>query len=178
MQRLVWSSLSDAERVAAVARPAQRMDARVTNTVRRIFDDVERDGEAAVAQWSKEIDGRAADVLELNAAVVKRARATLEAEDVKAIEFAADNVRFYHEATAPKPQIIETAPGVRCTRLWRPIATCGLYVPAGTAPLVSTLIMLAAPARAAGVPNRLLLSPVKGDGETHPALIVDRKSVV
>src|SRR5262249_9034274 len=110
--------------------------------------------------------------LELTGAVVDRARAALDAEDVKAIEFAADNVSFYHQATAPKRQVVETAPGVRCTRLWRPIATCCLYVPAGTAPLVSTLIMLAAPARAAGVPNRVLVSPVKRDGETHPALIV------
>jgi histidinol dehydrogenase len=172
MQRLVWSSLSEAERIGALARPAQRRDASVVDTVRRVFDDVERDGEAAVARWARDIDGRAPDVLELSGAVVDRARAALAAEDLKAIEFAVDNVSFYHEAIAPKPQIVEPAPGVRCTRLWRAIPTCGLYVPAGTAPLVSTLIMLAAPARAAGVPNRVLVSPVKRDGETHPALIV------
>jgi histidinol dehydrogenase len=172
MQRLVWSSLSKGERQAALARPAQRRDANVVETVRRIFGDVERDGEAAVARWSKDIDGRAADVRALTGAVVDRARAALAAEDMKAIEFAVDNVSFYHEATAPKPQVVEPAPGVRCTRLWRPIEACGLYVPAGSAPLVSTLIMLAAPARAAGVPNRVLVSPLKGDGETHPALIV------
>lgn len=172
MQRFVWHALSEVERQAALARPAQRRDASVVDTVRRIFDDVARDGETAVARWSRDIDGRAADVIELTSAVVEQARGALEAEDLKAIEFAVDTVNFYHQATAPKLQIVETAPGVRCMRLWRPIATCGLYVPAGTAPLVSTLIMLAAPARAAGVANRVLVSPVKRDGETHPALIV------
>jgi histidinol dehydrogenase len=172
MQVLNWTSLSPAERAQALARPAQRRDAAVTELVARIFDDIACEGEAGVARWSQEIDGRAADVLELNANLVETARAKLAGKDLEAIEFAVDNVSFYHEATAPKPQIVEPGPGLRCTRLWRAIPSCGLYVPAGTAPLVSTLIMLAAPARAAKVPNRALVSPVKRDGDTHPALVV------
>jgi histidinol dehydrogenase len=172
MQHLVWTSLSAREREAALARPAQRRDGAVVETVRRIFEEVERDGESAVARWSNAIDGRPGDVLELTSQVVDGARGALAGDDLKAIALAVDNVSYYHQATAPKPEIVETAPGVRCTRLWRAIASCGLYVPAGTAPLVSTLIMLAAPARAAGVANQVLVSPVKRDGQTHPALIV------
>jgi len=172
MKRLVWKSLQGDERAQALERPAQRRDAAVVETVRRIFEDVEAHREAALRRWSLEIDARAPDVLELTGAVVDRARAALASEDLKAVEFAADNVSFYHRATAPKPEVVEPMPGVRTTRLWRAIPTCGLYVPAGTAPLVSTLIMLAAPAGAAGVPNRVLASPVKRGGETHPALIV------
>lgn len=171
MQRLDWTRLTATERKAALARPAQRRDAAVVEFVARVFEDVEREGEAAVDRWSRKVDGRPLERLELTAATVDTARAKLEKEDLQAIAFAIDQVEFYHQASAPKPATIETAPGVRCRRVWRPIERCGLYIPAGSAPLVSTLIMLAAPARVAGVPNRVLVSPPDKSGETHPAII-------
>jgi histidinol dehydrogenase len=172
MKRLDWTTLSPAERIEALARPKRRRDAEVTDVVRRVFDEIEREGEAALARWARALDGREPSRLELSSKTINAARAKLDAKDIEAIEFAIDQVRFFHEATAPKPQTVETAPGVRATRLWRPIATCGLYVPAGSAPLVSTLIMLAVPARAAGAPNRVLVSPPNRQGETHPGVIV------
>jgi histidinol dehydrogenase len=172
MKRLDWSALAPAERRQALARPAARQDASVHDVVRRIFDDVEREGEAAVDRWSRELDGHPLERLELTDSVVAAAGAKLEAADLDAIAFAIDQVTFFHEASAPQSVAVETTPGVLCRRVWRPIQTCGLYVPAGTAPLVSTLIMLAAPASAAGVPNRVLVSPPNRDGDTHPAIIV------
>ena len=172
MARLDWSALSEAQRTQALARPERRRDAAVVDVVRTIFEEVERDGEAALERWCVKIDGRPLDRLMLDEATVSGARAELEAADLEAIDFAIDQVRFYHEATAPKAATIETAPGVMCRRVWRPIETCALYVPAGSAPLVSTLIMLAIPAAVAGVPNRVLVSPPGKFGETHPALIV------
>lgn len=172
MKRLRWDALSETEKKDALARPAQRRDARVLETVRAIFEDVERGGAAAVNRWARELDGRPAERLELTADVVGAARVSLSAAELKAIDAAIDNVRFYHEATAPKTIAVETAPGVLCRQVWRPLETCGLYVPAGSAPLVSTLIMLAIPASVAGVPQRALVSPPGKIGETHPALIV------
>lgn len=172
MKRLRWDALSETEKRDALARPAQRRDARVLETVRAIFEDVERGGAAAVNRWARELDGRPAERLELTADVVGAARVSLSAAELKAIDAAIDNVRFYHEATAPKTIAVETAPGVLCRQVWRPLETCGLYVPAGSAPLVSTLIMLAIPASVAGVPQRALVSPPGKIGETHPALIV------
>lgn len=172
MRQLNWSELSTGERVQALARPARRRDAAVADIVRRIFDDVEHGGEAAVARWSVQLDGCAPKWLTFTKEVVDAARGKLSADQIEAIDFAIDQVRFYHEATAPKSQAVETVPGVRATRVWRPISTCGLYVPAGTAPLVSTLIMLAEPARAAGVPNPVLVSPPGSTGAPHPAIIV------
>jgi histidinol dehydrogenase len=171
MRRLDWSQLSAAERAVALARPVQRRDAKVVEFVARVSGEVEREGEAAVERWSRAIDGRPLERLELTSAVVDAARARLDTVDLDAIAFAIDQVEFYHQASAPKPVTIETAPGVRCRRVWRSIETCGLYIPAGSAPLVSTLIMLAAPARVAGVPNRVLVSPPDKNGETHPAII-------
>lgn len=171
MKRRVWSALTPAEREQTLARPERRRDAEVVDVVRRIFDDVERDGEAGVDRWARELDGRPLERLSLSNTVVDAARATLEMADLAAIDTAIDNVRFYHEASAPRAVAVETIPGVVCRRLWRPIETCGLYVPAGSAPLVSTLIMLAIPALVAGVPQRVLVSPAGKSGETHPAMV-------
>lgn len=172
MQRLDWTSLSPVARAQALARPTRRRDPEVAAVVRRIFDDVEAQGWEAVRRWSRELDGCEPRQLDLSVAVVDAARARLDREGIEAIDLAIDQVRFFHEATAPKACAVETVLGVRCTRVWRPISTCALYVPAGGAPLVSTLIMLAEPARVAGVPNRVLVSPPGRDGEPHPAIVV------
>lgn len=171
MKRLVWSELSSAERTEALARPAQRRDARVVDAVRRIFDEVEAEGEAAVRRWSSALDGKAPELLALDARVVDAARAELADADIEALEIAVANVRRYHEATVPAAAEVETSPGVRCRRLWRPIGSCGLYIPGGSAPLFSTLIMLAEPARAAGVPLRIAVTPPSGDRGPHPMMI-------
>lgn len=172
MKRLDWDALSPGERKQALARPQERRDAAIIETVRTIFEEVEREGGTAVDRWCRKLDGRPLERLALNDATVNAARAKLDTADLAAIDFAIDQVQFYHESTAPKGANVETTPGVLCRRVWRPIQTCGLYVPAGSAPLLSTLIMLAVPARAAGVPHRVLVSPPSKSGETHPAIIV------
>jgi histidinol dehydrogenase len=169
MQRLVWSDLSSEARAAAMARPARRRDDGVASVVRAIFDDVAREGAEAVTRWALELDHRAPESLALTSKTVDAARAKLSGADLSAMETAIANVRAYHEASRPKDIEIETTPGVRCKRVWRPISTCGLYIPAGTAPLFSTLIMLAEPARVAGVPNRIAVTPP--GREPHPMMI-------
>lgn len=172
MKRCIWSEASTAERQRILARPDQRAAADVVAFVRQLFAAVAGEGEGALRRWSQQLDGYDPAVLELSSAVVDQARASLAREDIEAIDFAIDQVRFYHEATKPKPQTIEPLPGVRVGQVWRPIATCGLYVPAGSAPLVSTLIMLAEPARVAGVRDRIVVTPPGRGGAPHPAMIV------
>ncbi len=172
MRSYDWFSLSPTERDQALGRPSHRCAPEVSETVRAIFEDVAASGEAAVRRWARRLDGQEPEPFALDHDAVANARAKLEPEDVRAIEFAIDQVRFYHEATKPRPQAVETAPGVLCRRLWRPIETCGLYVPGGTAPLVSTLIMLAEPARVAGVRNSVVVTPPSRDRAPNPALIV------
>ena len=172
MKRYIWNEANAAERQRILARPDQRASDEVVEFVRQLFEEVAGEGEAALRRWSQKLDGCDPAVLELSSAVVEHARAGLAREDIEAIDFAIDQVRFYHEATKPKPQAIEPLPGVRARQVWRPIATCGLYVPAGSAPLVSTLIMLAEPARVAGVRDRVVVTPPGKDGAPHPAMIV------
>lgn len=173
MRRIDWSSLDAEGRANALARPARRRDPAVAETVRRIFDDVEARGEAALQAWSLKLDGHAPRRLEITPAVAAAARAVTALEDEAALRVAHDNIRAFHEATRPHDSDwIETVPGVRSRRVWRPIQAAGLYVPAGTAPLFSTLLMLAVPAATAGVPVRAAVTPPGPTGEPHPMMIL------
>lgn len=171
MQRHNWTELDAVERQRVLARPDQRCAPEVAAFVRQLFDAVCSGGEEALARWAIKLDGAAPAVLALDAGVVDAARAQLAREDIEAIDFAVDQVRFYHDSTKPKPLTIESVPGVTTNLVWRAIETCGLYVPAGSAPLVSTLIMLCEPARVAGVGQRVVATPPWRDGKPHPAMI-------
>jgi len=171
MKRFEWASLSPNERQAALARPEKRRDGRVAAAVAEIFTDVARDGFAAVERWAETLDKRAPERLELTPRVIDAARAALAREDIAALETSVANVMRYHDATKPQTLKIDIQPGVRCTRIWRAIETCGLYAPGGTAPLFSTLVMLAGPARVAGVKQCILATPPGANAAAHPMMI-------
>lgn len=163
MKRLVWSELTAAERTAALARPEQRTDTQLQSAVSAIVEDVRRRGWSALADLALRIDGeepREVDVAPLAA----EARRRLPAEQVAAIELSAARIRAFHEASRPSDFTVETAPGLTVTKTWRPIDRIGLYVPGGKTPLFSSLLMLAIPARAAGVRDIVAVTPPRPQG--------------
>jgi histidinol dehydrogenase len=167
-----WAALSAAERRAALARPAQRRDAKVIETVKRVFDAVDARGEAAVAEFATRFDGAPPRALPLDAETIDAARATVARDDLEALELARANVETFHRATRPvDSDPVETVPGVVSRRVWRPIGTAGLYVPGGSAPLFSTLLMLAIPAAVAGVGERVAVTPPARHGGVAPIVI-------
>ena len=173
MKNIDWASASVAERAAALARPPRGRDGAVTARVAEIFADVEARGDTAVADWAVRLDGHPPRALAIDAAAIATARAAVPPEDADALAFAADAVRRYHEATRPVDSApFETVPGATVTRVWRPVETAGLYVPGGTAPLFSTLLMLAIPAAVAGVPHRVAMTPPAKDGGAHPMMVL------
>ena len=173
MRRFDWSSLDAAGRREALARPARRHDASVADGVRAIFDDVRTRGGGAVADWSLQLDGAAPRRIAITEQAVSEARGSLPPAATRALRIAAENIRIFHEATKPEHSAwVETRPGVRSRIAWRPIGSAGLYVPGGTAPLFSSLLMLAIPAGVAGVGRRVAVTPPSKDGEPHPAMIV------
>ncbi|WP_439471784.1 histidinol dehydrogenase [Brevundimonas sp.] len=173
MRLIDWSSLDAAGRREALARPARRHDAQVTDGVRGIFDDVRERGGAAVTDWSLKLDGAAPRRIAVTDQVVADARAALPPAATRALKIAAENVRIFHQATRPETgDWVETRPGVRSRIAWRPLGSAGLYVPGGTAPLFSSLLMLAIPAGVAGVERRVAVTPPSKDGQPHPAMIV------
>src|SRR5580700_6878242 len=172
MRILDWNSLDESGRRAALARPALKSRADVNRVVLEIIERVRREGDAAVRALTQHFDSVAIETLAVSEAEFREARRALTPEQSAALERAIDNVERFHKAQAPQPLDLQIEPGVRCGQLIRPIARVGLYVPAGTAPLPSAVIMLAVPARIAGCPRRLLCTPARHDGSAHPAVLV------
>ncbi|HUK02489.1 MAG TPA: histidinol dehydrogenase [Steroidobacteraceae bacterium] len=172
MRTLKWESLDAAGRRAALARPAQESRSELIARVSEIIGAVRRDGDAALSDFTARFDGVKLASLQVSAQEFTAARAQLTPTQVAALKRAIENVQTFHAAQLPKPLALETMPGVLCEQLVRPIGAVGLYVPAGSAPLPSAVIMLAVPARLAGCPRRILCTPPGAAGAAHPAILV------
>ena len=171
MLRYNWDSLDEADKAIALARPQAISDANLIEGVRAILSDVRENGDEALSRLTRKFDGIAPELLEVPAAALEAAWSALPATDQLVIERARRNIKRFHEAQKPKPIEVETEPGVVCRRESRPIETAGLYVPGGTAPLVSTLLMLAVPAKVAGVQNRIVVTPPGKDGRVNTTIL-------
>jgi histidinol dehydrogenase len=173
MKPLTWSALTPAERADALARPVRSDNAALRERVAEIIADVAARGRAAVDAWASRLDGHPCTVLAIDAAAVAAAEAAVSEADRAALAFAAHNVRRYHAAIRPRDSDpFETVPGAWARRVWRPIRSVGLYVPGGTAPLFSTLLHLAIPARVAGCPEVTVVTPPAKDGGAHPMMVL------
>lgn len=173
MQAFDWAGLSPMDLQKALARPVSRLDPRIAETVRAIFDDVSTRGAEAVADWATRLDGAAPRCLPLDEAALAHARLHVAPEDLEALAYAADNVRAFMAAEKPTDgPVLSPRPGLKLQRLYRPLTTAGLYVPGGTAPLFSTLLMLAIPATVAGVTNPVAITPPGKNGNVHPMMVL------
>lgn len=172
MQILDWQQLDDSARRNALVRPLSATRDNVSAQAAEIIAAVRSEGDAALRRLSRQFDGVELDMLRVSADEFQAARAELEAADIAALENAIRNVRAFHIAQLPPAIDMETQPGVRCERLTRAIASVGLYVPAGSAPLPSTVIMLAVPAAIAGCAQRVLCTPAQRNGRANAAVLV------
>jgi len=167
-----WKTASPDARRAALARPAADAREEVFRQAANIVAAVRAEGDAAVRRFTAQFGGASLADLRVSAAEFREARAAVSQEQVAALERAVANVTRFHEAQVSAPLSLETMPGVRCERITRPIDSVGLYVPAGSAPLPSTAIMLAVPARIAGCKARAVVSSPGLDGKLHAAVLV------
>lgn len=156
---------------AALERPALGMDDEIRAAVKTIIRRVQEDGDAALAAMTEEFDGVRLASFVVDEDEKQAAVESLDKEALAAIDTAIANVRTFHSAQHPVAVSVETAPGVLCERIARPIDAVGLYVPAGTAPLPSAAIMLAVPAAIAACPVRVLCTPPRKDGRADPAVV-------
>ena len=138
--------------------------------VQAILDAVEREGDAALQRLMREIDKVDAP-LEVSDAEVDAACGKVSAEVAQAIRMAKKNIEAFHQAQLPREIRVETAPGVVCIQRPVPINRVGLYIPGGTAPLFSTVLMLAVPASLAGCRERVLCTPCRKDGSVAPEVL-------
>ncbi len=171
MKRIDWNQLDAAGRREALARPAVAQAATLRADVARLIAQVRADGDATLRALTRRFDGVEVGELRVTAAEFDAAIATLAPELKAAIDEAAARIEAFHRAAAPQPVVLETAPGVRCERMLRGIDRVGLYVPAGSAPLPSTALMLGVPARIAGCAQVVVCSPPRPDGSCDPAVL-------
>ncbi|MGD9841983.1 MAG: histidinol dehydrogenase [Steroidobacteraceae bacterium] len=175
VQRIDWSSLTAAQQAAALARPAQDNAAELMQQTQAIIAEVRAGGDAALRAITRRFDDTTLTQLQVSDAEFAAAEQALNTTQLTALKRAIANVRRFHEAQLSEPLRVETSPGVVCERHYRAIDAVGLYAPAGTAPLPSTVIMLAVPASVADCPTRILCTPPRRDGSADPAILVTAK---
>lgn len=171
MNRLDWNALDETARRAALARPAQSRADELRRGVGRIIAAVRERGDSALRELSATYDHCTLDAVEVGEAEFAAAEAALDPVLKAAIHEAAARIELFHRAAAPQPVAVDTAPGVRVERMLRPISRVGLYVPAGSAPLPSTALMLGVPAHIAGCREVVLCSPARADGRCDEAVL-------
>ena len=170
--RLSWSALDESARQAALTRPVQTVATKTRESVSLLLVDVRERGDAALRDITLRFDGPRMERFEVSAEEFAAAEAAVSPELRAAMEQAAQRIEAFHRAGIAQPYAVETAPGVVCERIIRPIARVGLYVPAGSAPLPSTALMLGVPARLAGCREVVLCTPPRKDGSADPAVLV------
>ena len=145
------------------------------DTVRGIIDSVKAGGDRAVIEYEEKFDKVALDALAVSAAELEEADALISDELKAAIRLAKQNIETFHAAQRFEGRKVETQPGVTCWQKAVAIEKVGLYIPGGTAPLFSTVLMLAVPAKIAGCKEIVLCTPPGKDGKVHPAVLFAAK---
>lgn len=156
---------------ALTARNIPEDDPQVTSAVEQIVTGVRAGRDAALREYARRFDGAKTENLRVTDEEIAEGAATLDPAVAAAIEAAAANIRRFHAAQMPAPIEVETIPGVRCMQRPVPIRRVGLYIPGGSAPLFSTVLMLAIPARLAGCKEVIMCTPQSGDHRISPAIL-------
>lgn len=172
MKRIDWNALDAGERAAVLQRPTQAVSETLREGVRAIFEAVATRGDDALRDFTTQFDGVRLEDFEVGAAECDAAAAQVTPEVQAAILEAAARIEAFHRAGIAQAYEVETAPGLLCQRVQRPIRRVGLYVPAGSAPLPSTALMLCIPARLAGCSEVILCTPPRADGSADPAVLL------
>ncbi|MCC9019992.1 histidinol dehydrogenase [Flavobacterium lipolyticum] len=151
-------------------RPTKTIDD-IEVTVKEIFKEVQKKGDEAVAKYTSIFDGIALENYEVSSEEIQEANSSISEELKAAILLAKENIYKFHSAQKTDKISIETTEGVNCWQEKRPIQKIGLYIPGGTAPLFSTVLMLAVPAGIAGCKEIVLCSPPDKSGKINPAIL-------
>lgn len=155
---------------ALIKRPALDVTT-LFDTVRTVLDEVRSQGDAAVKRYEEKFDKVALSDLQVSETEMEEARKLVPDDLKQAIRTAKANIEKFHASQRFTSQKVETTPGVTCWQKAVAIEKVGLYIPGGTAPLFSTVLMLAVPARIAGCKEIVLCTPPDREGKVHPAIL-------
>lgn len=159
MRTVVWQSLSESQQDAILERPAITEGANITSAVADVIRQVRAGGDKALIELTEKFDRVVPESIRVSNQEIEEASARLSDSMKEALNQAYDNIAKFHKAQKPQPLRVETQPGVVCEQVTRPINTVGLYIPGGSAPLPSTVLMLGVPSQIAGCRKVVLCSP-------------------
>ena len=159
-----------AEWPGIIARPVSSAESN-KKMLKKILKKVRKKGDKALFEFTERFDGVKLEQLLVTANEIAQAEAQLPEELKSAILLAKRNIEKFHAAQQETEKAIETIPGINCWRRSSPIESVGFYVPGGSAPLFSTVLMLAVPAKIAACPSIVLCTPPQKDGSIHPAIL-------
>jgi histidinol dehydrogenase len=170
MNILKWSSLDTAGRAKALRRPANP-SGDLEQAVAEIISTVRQDGDEALFAYTRQFDGVEVGDPRVSRKTIENAASLCEPDLLTAMDSAIGRIRDFHQAGMPRDTRLETARGLVCESRYLPISPVGLYVPGGSAPLISTVLMLAIPAGLAGCPQVVLCTPPSANGQVAPAVL-------
>ncbi|MFZ3430611.1 histidinol dehydrogenase [Vibrio harveyi] len=159
MRTVVWQSLNETQQDSILERPAITEGANITAAVSEVIAKVRKEGDAALLELTEKFDRVQPESIRVSTQEIDEASARLSEKMKNALEQAYENIAKFHKAQKPQPIKVETQPGVVCEQVTRPIQKVGLYIPGGSAPLPSTVLMLGVPAKIAGCRKVVLCSP-------------------
>ncbi|MCC2616288.1 histidinol dehydrogenase [Aestuariibacter halophilus] len=167
---ITWSALPAIEQQDALARPAMADNQRIRDAVSDVISLVQDEGDSALFALTDRFDDVELQTLALSQERWQALAAQTPEATQQAITQAFNNIKAFHEAQRPANIRLETQPGVVCEQRYDPLSAVGLYVPSGSAPLPSTVLMLGIPALVAGCPRRVLCTPPDKNGDIAPAI--------
>lgn len=159
MRTVVWQSLSESQQDSILERPAITEGANITAAVADVISQVRTGGDKALIELTEKFDRVVPESIRVSNQEIEDASDRLSDSMKAALNQAYENIAKFHKAQKPQPLRVETQPGVVCEQVTRPINTVGLYIPGGSAPLPSTVLMLGVPSQIAGCRKVVLCSP-------------------
>ena len=171
-QIIDWQTTTPQQKKDVLARPAIADNALLSTQVANIISQVKNQGDKALLALTEQFDGIALSTLIVTNEQVQQAKKALTDKRLNAIETAYGQIKRFHSAQTPKDVFVETCPGVRCTLKNEAIDSVGLYIPAGSAPLPSTVLMLGVPAQLAGCKRTVLVCPPDKNGKLANEILV------
>jgi histidinol dehydrogenase len=167
-----WQDLSTREQHSALARPAITESKLLSQQVENILINVRNNGDKALFQLTEKFDGATLDSLLVTPLQIQAAKQALSEKRRKAINTAYTQIKRFHQAQISQDITVQTSPGVNCTLKTEPIDSVGLYIPAGSAPLPSTVLMLGVPSQLAKCRRTVLVCPPNKNGQLADEILV------
>jgi len=175
MKEIIWNQLCAADKALALKRPVQSFANDQKQIVSDILKEIRTSGDKALKNFTEKFDGVKIDEFRVTVKEIDQAESIVTDKTKEAIKVAILNIEKFHVAQLPRTIEVETQRGVRCSRKSFPIEKVGLYVPGGSAPLLSTVMMLAIPAKIAGCELKILCTPPQKDGTIDPNVLLAAK---